>query len=494
LRANRGIGTGTPLARGILGQGALLLSGFAAAQACSFARNAIIGHALSRGDFGVAATITMVLQLLEMLSDAGADRLIVQDARGDTAALCGTVHAVMIARGLLIALALYVGAAPAAMFFGIPEASAAFQTIALVPLVKGFMSFDARRAQRRLDNTPVVAIEVIPQAAALLATLPLLALQADYSAVVWLAVLQAVVSFAASRWFAERRYGVVLDRSILSRHVAFGWPIWLSAFPLLAVMQGDRIIVGRLLGMDALAGFTAAFLVTMVPSLVAAKIGHALLMPLLAGAQDQRDVFQDRFRAMCEAAGVASACYLAFFLFAGGALIALAFGPNYQGLQSVAAWLSLMWALRMLQALPGLAVMALGTTTPLFIAGIVRAAALGLALGAALTGLGLEGIAAAGVLGEAASLLYIAWESNRRVRGLARVFLGRCLVLLPAGLAALGHTVLPSTSSDVTTIAIGAAVSGAIGAALLAGLPRVRAGLTAVMPGIATRPAAIQQG
>ncbi len=480
-----------PLARGVVRQGALLLSGFAAAQACSFARNALIGHALSRGDFGVAATITMVLQLLETLSDVGADRLIVQDARGDTAALCGTVHSVMIARGLVTALVLYAGAGPASAFFGVPEASWAFQTIALVPIVRGFMSLDSRRAQRRLDNKPLVAIEVLPQAAALVAALPLLVLEAGYGAVVWLALVQAVLALASSHAFAERRYTLHLDRAALRRLVAFGWPIWLSAFPLLVVTQGDRMVIGRLLGMEALAGFTAAFLVTMVPSLVAAKIGHALLLPLLAGARGQTDAFKARFRTMCEAIGLAAATYLALFLCGGGAIVALAFGPSYHGLEAVTAWLAIMWALRMLQAVPGLALMALGDTRPLLTAGTLRATALGLALGGALAGLGVEGIAAAGVLGEVASLLYVAWRADRDLPGLARLFLGRCLMLLPAGFAALAvPLVFPAPSSAMTSIAIAVALSGLLGAALATTMPGLRTGLAAFRQGTATAPAA----
>jgi O-antigen/teichoic acid export membrane protein len=479
-----------PLARGIVGQGALLFSGFAAAQACSFARNALIGHALSRGDFGIAATITMALQLLETLSDVGADRLIVQDSRGDTPALCGTVHAVMIARGVLMAAALYVGAVPVADFFGVPEAAWAFQTIALVPLARGFMSFESRCAQRRLNNRPVVAVEVLPQAAALLATLPLLLIEAGYGTVVWLALIQSVLAVAVSHGVAERRYAVVLDGAVLRRLASFCWPIWVSAFPLLAVTQGDRIIIGRLLGMEALAGFTVAFLVTMVPSLLAARIGHALLLPLLAGAQDRPEVFAARFRIMCEATVLTAACYLAFFLCAGGATIAMAFGAGYQGLQAIAAWLALMWGLRMLQAAPGLALMALGTTRPLLTAGLLRAAALALALGAALAGFGLEGVAAAGVLGETASLLYVAWRADRAVRGLARVFLGRCLVLVPAAFSALVIAAVLPASSAATAVAIGLMLSGIVAAVLATALPGLRAGLLAAMPALASRRAA----
>ena len=56
----------------LAGQGALLFAGFAGAQVCSFLRNALLGHWLAKGDFGIAATLTLTLTLIEILSDLGA--------------------------------------------------------------------------------------------------------------------------------------------------------------------------------------------------------------------------------------------------------------------------------------------------------------------------------------------------------------------------------------------------------------------------------------
>ena len=58
--------TDAGLKRRVAGQGMLLFAGFGLAQGCSFARNALLGHLLSKSDFGIAATITLTLQLLEM--------------------------------------------------------------------------------------------------------------------------------------------------------------------------------------------------------------------------------------------------------------------------------------------------------------------------------------------------------------------------------------------------------------------------------------------
>ena len=172
LSANATTGSGQPLRRQLGRQSALLFSGFAIAQMCSFARNAIIGYALSKGDFGVAATITIALQMLETLSDLGADRLLVQSADGDDPRLMAAAHATLVVRGLFTAILLYLSAAYVVQFFDIPKAQLAFELAALVPLIKSFMHLDSRRQQRALQNRNFVLIEVVPQALSLGATLP----------------------------------------------------------------------------------------------------------------------------------------------------------------------------------------------------------------------------------------------------------------------------------------------------------------------------------
>ena len=397
---------GTRLRRVIAGQGALLFGGFALAQVFSFARNAIIGHWLSNGDFGIAATITLTLQLLEALSELGADRMIVQADDGDQPNMLAAVHLAFVARGFITAIALFLLAGPITSFFAIPEAFFAFQVAALAPMIKGFVHLDMRRRQRHLENGPYITVEVLPQFAALTGTVPLLQMVGSFDVVVYLALFQAIAAVILSHAVAERNYAIGCDRACMSRLIEFGWPIWLSAIPLIAVLQGDKIIVGRIFGMEELAAYNAVFMVTMVPGLLAAKVGHSLLLPLLAANKSDPVQFGAAFRTMGTIGLGIAFVFWATFTAVGDQVIELAFGPRYAGLSMLAGWLSAMWALRLAQAVPGTALMAVGQTKPLLIAGIIRASALLLSLAAALSGFGILGVVAAGVIGEIAAMAY----------------------------------------------------------------------------------------
>jgi O-antigen/teichoic acid export membrane protein len=401
------------LTRRVFSQGMLLFSGFATAQICSFLRNAILGHMLAKGDFGVAATLTMVLQLIESLTDVGADRLIVQAPGGDAKRFIATAHSVLIGRGVLTAMLLYLLSGPFCRFLDIPAAQHAFEMVALVPFIKGFMHLDNRRAQRGLNNGPQVVIEVIPQAVALLLVMPALMLHADYTAVASVSIAQAITFVIASHVVAKLPYAVAMDRRVLQKMAAFGWPIWLSAFPMFAVYQGDRLFVGKFYGMETLAGFSVAFLFTMVPALIAAKVGHALMLPLLSSERKYPHSFASRYASLSSVTALAAALYLIMFGIAGGSIVPYAFGAQYQELGALTGWLALMWVVRMIQVVPGMAVMAHGETQPFLIAGLIRACTLPIALILALYQFKVEILAAAGALGEFASLIYIVLRAGR---------------------------------------------------------------------------------
>ncbi|MCB1520846.1 MAG: oligosaccharide flippase family protein [Hyphomicrobiaceae bacterium] len=480
----------SPLVGRIASQGALVLAGNIGAQAFSFARNALLAHWLSKGDFGIAAAIMMLLQLIDTLSDIGADRLIVQARDGDDERLVATAHATLIARGFLTAAAILVAAVPLASAFGVPHAAWAFATVAIAPALKGFLHLDSRRAQRRLDNRPQMLIEVVPQAAALALVIPALWYTDSYAAVVAVVAAQGLAALVVSHVMAERPYAVALSPEHLRRLIAFGWPIWASAFPLVAVYQGDRMLIAGMLDVEALASYTAAFMITMVPGLLAAKIGHALLLPLLAEVRDDATSFAQRFRLTSETTALAAAVYLMAFVVAGPALLTLTFGKQYAGLDAVLACLAGMWALRIIHIVAGMAMMAHGVTRPFLIAGLVRATGLALAYIAIVNGYGLVGVAAAGVAAEFTSLAYLAARLDRQSLGadpaasrLGTELMRRALLVVPAAAIALtAHAMIGDGAGLATSLLAFALALGCLAPLSMLALPSTMHQLAGHLP------------
>ncbi len=423
----------TALIRRIVNQGALMLAGFGGAQVLGFLRNILLAHLITKGDFGTAAALTIALQTFEMVSDVAVDRLILQADDNEDLRLMANGHSVLVIRALLMSLMLFAAAPLFAAAFSLVEATTAFRAVALIPLLKGFMHLDCRRAQRRLDNRAAVLVEIIPQALALAAVWPAVRLTHDYTAALWVTGVQAAATAMVSHALATTKYTLALDRQQLRRFLHFGWPILLSAIPLLAVFQGDRAIVARYQGVEALAGYTVAFLVTMVPATLAVRIGTSLMLPLLADNGGPKAALHarrmERFTLMFEISVLAASLYLAGFLMLGGEVVRLAFGHNYAGYGSVTGALALMWALRLLQAPFGALLMTAGDNRPFLIAGIVRAMALVPTLLAAYAGADLAALGLCGAMGELAAIIYFAWWLRRDYAPLSRVVLSRTAFL-----------------------------------------------------------------
>jgi hypothetical protein len=123
-----------------------------------------------------------------------------------------------------------------------------------------------------------------------------------------------------------------------------------------------------------------------------------------------------------------------------------------------------------------MALIAGGDTRPLLIAGIIRASALAMAVGAAAAGWGLIGIAVAGIAGEFASLVYVAWRVDQDRPGLGATFLVRTAVLAAAALISVAAArALPPDAEAVTGIVAALFATGCMLGTAVFALPGLKA-------------------
>ena len=480
-----------PFVTRLAGQSALLTSGLALSQLFALGRNSVLGYLLSKGDFGIAASMTLALQVLEIASDTAADRLIIQDRDGDNACVVNAAHAILFMRGILMAVVLYAGAPAIARLFHVDFAEHTFRLLAIVPVIKSLVHLDSKRLQRHYKNRATVLIEVIPQALSFILAYPVAKVYGDYSAVVWLAIVQATIATMVSHYTAERPWGFETDRDTLVRFLKFGWPVLLTALPMIAINQFDRIVIGRYFGMEDLAAYTAAFMITAAPGTVLVKVGSSMMLPLLAEFQDNQRRFTLRFSFLAEAAVLAACLYFAVFCIAGGAIVHLAFGKNYAGLEVLTAVLASAWAVRILALASGQALMAKGDTKSGLVAVTIRALSLYLTLYAAFSGYGLLGIAASGIAGDALSIAYLTWRTETTGRGHAALLAQRSLLLLPVALAS-SLTAEAVAGRPVLAVFALLLLTASIAAAAIAMLPGLRAAFTANQPLIRSKVSAFR--
>jgi O-antigen/teichoic acid export membrane protein len=434
-------GTRPPRGGGVFGKALLLLSGNAAASLLSLLRNLLIARLIPVEDYGIAATFAAVMSFVEMLSAFGLQQQVIQSKQDDRKWLAA-LQGFQFARAVLSALVLFFSAGLIAEFLGVPDVAWAYQVLALAPLLNGLVHLDIYRMTRSLRYGPMILTLTVPVLVSLIAVWPLYLAFGDYRVMLYAVLLQAGLMMVISILTAERRLRLSLERAAVGKVLRFGWPLLINNILLFAVLNGEKIVVGRELGMAMLGVFALGFTLTLTPTMVLAKSVQSFFLPQLSAVQDDDARFQPLARATIEANLFNGAFLVVAIVLVGEPFVRLVMGEKYAALVPLMVWLAILQAMRVFKAGGAVVSLARAKTENAMIANSFRVLSLPLSWWAAVeTGdlLLVIWIATGGeVLGVIASLVQTRWRAGVRLARLWPV-VGSVVALLAAAALFAGH-------------------------------------------------------
>jgi len=389
--------------RKFLKSGGILTLGNGVSALSSFLRNIIIARLISVEDFGIAALFALTMSAVEMAGDLSVDKIIIQDKNGDDERFQSSGHAFIVIRGFISGLILFLSAKYVAAFFNVPETTWAFQVLALISVIKGFLHLDFARFQREMNFLPIVIIETLPQIIILLLSIPLTLWLNSYAAVVWLLLINAVLYVALSHIYSKRKYSIRWNKSDITRMYKFGWPLIINGILMLIILQGDKAIVGRSYSMEVLGWYSAAFILTLSPALIIAKILTSMMLPWLSNSKDDTQLFTDRSMLAINYCLMSGLILSLFYSLFGSELIIFLFGVDYADGGKIVALLAFMQFIRIAKSGPILIAMSAGDTKNPMLSNIARGVAFILAALFAWYGTDVVSIVIIGLLGELAA-------------------------------------------------------------------------------------------
>jgi len=391
--------------RKFLKSGGLLTAGNSISALSSFLRNIIIARLISVEDFGIAAIFALTMLAVEVAGNISVDKIIIQDKNGDDEQLQSSGHAFIILRGLISGLILFLSANYIADFFNVPETTWAFQVLALISVIKGFMHLDFARFQREMNFLPIVIIETLPQIIVLLLSIPLTLWLKSYAAVVWLLLINAILYVSLSHIYANRKYSIRWRKSDITRMYKFGWPLLINGMLMLIILQGDKAIVGRAYSMEVLGWYSAAFILTLSPALIITKILSSMMLPWLANSKEDTQLFTERSMLAINYCLMSGLILSFFYSLIGTELIVFLFGVDYTDGGKVVALLAFMQFIRISKSGPILVAMSVGDTKNPMLSNSARGVAFIFAVLFAWYGVDVVSIIMIGLLGELAAFI-----------------------------------------------------------------------------------------
>ena len=325
----------------------LLMSGNAFRSAMLFIRTIIVIRLISVADVGIGSTFMIAVSVVQMLSDLGLNQFIIQSDRGGDPEFQKAMHGFQLLRGLTGTALMLAVAQPMAMFLGNENLIWAYQIIALIPLLFGLRHFDTVRFERRMVYWRSFVCNVTGPVVGILVLWPLDRLFNDYRVVLYALLVQEALTTLLTHLVAERPYRVRFQRDVMAAGARFGWPLLLNGLLLFLVLQGEKLVVGRELGMAALGVFAMALALIQEPSMALQRTITQFQLPQLA-ANKADDAGFTRMATVTVQANLLGAVILCLAVqIFGEPLVLTALGPHY------AAAIPLLVLINIVQALRG---------------------------------------------------------------------------------------------------------------------------------------------
>lgn len=350
----------------------LVVTGNAFGSLLLLVRNLIIARLISPENYGIASTFALSMSIVEMLSYLGLNQLIIIDKDGDKPHFQAAMQGFQILRGTFSSLMLLLIARPYAAFLSVEQVAWAYELLALLPLINAFQHYDPHRLRRHMNFRPTNLINFLPALVSVLAVWPLALIFGDYRIMLVSLFVQAITMVLVSHITAERPYRATLDFELMKKATKFGWPLLLNGMLMFGVFNGERLIVGRELGMGQFAFFSMCTTLTLTPTLVLANSQQSIFLPQLTRARDDKALFQKLSVATMEASLVIALLLVLGATLIGGPLSYRLTGSKYAAILFILVPMAVAQALRVAKTGSGVVGLAIGQSGNSMIGNLVR--------------------------------------------------------------------------------------------------------------------------
>jgi O-antigen/teichoic acid export membrane protein len=387
-----------------------LTVGFALQQIAMLARNVVVARLVGPEQFGVAATLGVVVTALDAMTDIGVNRFLIRSHDGDDEHVVNSLHALVAFRGLVMGLLIAISAPVVAQLFGLPkygDVTVAYMWLGLVPVIRGFTHLDVWRLHRQMSYKANMASQLSGSAGGLAVAILLAAMWHSYYAMLWSYIAEAALVSGVSHALAVRRYNFAVSREVMARVILYGWPLVLNGMLLFLVSRGDRLVIGSYLGIYELAQYSAVAIVTGGPALLLTKVLGSLGLPFLASVRTSDLDTSERYSVFAALTTVAAIFTTISLIAIGPEAIRALYGNGYNASPVVVGWLSIFAGAKILRSYPTTGALAQGRTRDILYSNIIWLIGFTAALLSIQAGYGASGLSICLALGECLSAAVI---------------------------------------------------------------------------------------
>lgn len=257
---------------------------------------AILARLLSPADFGVVSAAVVVSQFSNIFSELGVGPAIIQrsDIKEDDLRVGFTLSLFF---GTFIALLIYLCAPIISGFFKIPQLEKVLFIYSFIFIIKGFSAISEALLQRELKFKIITSIELFSFAFGYACVGIYLADQGyGYWSLVGAHLSQSFIKAVGVIVCRFHSMKPLLDKKIIRGLLYFGSGHSIARIANFLANQGDNLVIGRMLGAEALGNYGRAYQLVVMPANMFGQVFDRVLFPVMSKVQDDTRKLSEAYK------------------------------------------------------------------------------------------------------------------------------------------------------------------------------------------------------
>ncbi len=350
------------VSRGGISSSTALLAANLSEAILPFFRNIALARLMPPSQFGLAISLSVVLGMVEVLTDFG---LPIFAVRRDTPApadeTMNTLQTLALIRSSVLAVVFVVISPWVAAAFGAPDATWTYALLGPIALIRGLENLGTKEAMRDFVFWREAVALASTQLVWVLVTVLMAALTHAFASMIWGMLAGTVAMFVLTHALSPRRYRLGWNPIAREDAARFGRPLIINGFAV-ALSMADRLLVGSLLGPVILAIYNVGYGTAMLPRTVLTKFLTSAFLPLFIRERSFPTIGINLFDTWAWCLSFIGLCYGLTLAFVGDRIIGLVFTDKYQPSRLFMAIAGVSVCVKFLMLLPVPAAYASGNT------------------------------------------------------------------------------------------------------------------------------------
>lgn len=253
----------------------------------TFIRLAILGRLLTPTQFGYFGIATLLLALLEILTETGINVFLVQEKK-HIKEYINSAWVVSILRGAILSFVILISAPFIAAFFNASDATSVIMLMAFVPFIRGFINPAIISFQKDLLFHKEFILRFILFIIDAIVVILLAFITRDAASFVWgliaSAILEVILSYVLIPLWPKLVFQYQQVKYIVKRG---SWVTLTGIFSYFAE-NGDNITVGKLLGTASLGIYQVAYKFSTLPVSEITNVVNQVIFPVYTKFSDDK--------------------------------------------------------------------------------------------------------------------------------------------------------------------------------------------------------------